>query len=396
LDKNKVLEFAIKMGVPKENIDNIKKQISEDLSREDIEIAVKAEFAPKIAALKPDLFKEVLTGTSMIDIATGKIFVNAFNAAKKIPKNQKEILKLEEQINEEIEKRIQDQKDDVTIKEGQVELTKELGDEDIERLQIERQLSNLAMQYSDDLEKVVKREIELINNSNYQVKEEEKLVKLAELQNKLVEERLKTRKKETDQVRDLLFQYEQADFDQRQKIRRQIELTTMQPGQVTQAYRSSARDRSIILENIGDFSQEVRDSISKLIALQRGIRYNPFSATQAENKFTPTGKIPLSMTYDPVQIKELIRKHIPYESLKDIAELTFPDFSKIQPISNNFATNIQAPINIEINTDKMVKETIDKVVGKLEDILPQAFIKVGSKLNKATRQANDYGGEEQP
>jgi hypothetical protein len=333
LDKNKVLEFAIKMGVPKENIDNIKKQISEDLSREDIEIAVKAEFAPKIAALKPDLFKEVVAGTSMIDIATGKIFVNAYNAAKKIPKNQKEILEIEQKINDEIAKRIQDQKDDVIIKEGQLALSQELGEEDEERLQIERQLSNLSILESDNTEKRVQKEIELIRNSKFMLDDKAKLLKLEELNNKLVETRLQKRKQEMDEIKNLLFQFEKADVLERARIERLIELQAMPEKELISTIDYDKGAFNLVLENIGSFSQTIQAEVAKMIASLRGIdQYQPVRTTYQEGTFRPTATLPNTnqpTTYTPVQIGAmpitvdvniLLSKLSPDATAEDISE----------------------------------------------------------------------------
>jgi TP901 family phage tail tape measure protein len=400
LDKNEVLDLAIKMHLPKENIDNIKKQISEDLSREDIEIAVKAEFAPKIAALKPDLFKEVISGTSLLDVATGKVFVNAYNAAKKIPKNQKEILELEQKQNEEIEKRIQEQKDTVIIQEGLVALSKELGDEDEERLQIERQLSNLNILESDNIEKRIQKEIELIRNSQYQVKDEEKILKLEELQNKLTEARLKFRKKETEEARNLIFQLEQADFIERQKIKRQLELQAMPEGRVVQAFRESERDRALILKNISDYSENVQNQIAQIISRKFGVRFQPFALKQTEKQFTPTEGISPAKLEPFIALSDAIKKFLPFESLTDTLKKEMIDFKAINRITPEFKADINTTVNIPIdiiaNLKDMQEKTMAKVNFELEQKLTETIKKIGTQLNKAIRSANDYGGEEQP
>ena len=294
------------MQLPKEKIDNIKKQISQDLTEEEITTQVKAEFAPKIAALKPDLFKEIVSQTSTIDLLTGKVFVNAYEVAKKIPKNQKEILRLEQDITDEVNKRIQDQKDDAIIQEGKLELNKELGDEDKERLEIERQLSNLSILESDNIEKRIQKEIELIRNSKSQLEDGAKLIKLEELQNKLIESRLQKRKQEMDKIKELLFQYEKADVLERARISRLIELQALPERELISTIDFNKSDFNLVLENISSFSQKIQEEMAKMIASARGIsEFRPVTPTYEESKFRPTATLPetkQAMTYTPVQI----------------------------------------------------------------------------------------------
>jgi len=347
LSKNKELKLAVEIG-DKEKINTEIEKIRENALRQDIILNVKPQFLGKVSKLEEEL------ATIVPPTIFGKE-LSFIGLPKKAKELRKEITDLMVAYNDEVEKQLKKSKEESIIQKSLGEDTAFLTDEEEKRLDVERQLSNNQILYSDNLEKQVQKQIELVKADNLQYNDKQKLLKLEELNNKLIDARLQQRKKEADSVKDLILRYEEADTIERKRIRRQIELQTMSPTQVVNAYRGSQRDQDIILKNLSAFSEEVRNAIANLINVKYNITNQPLVPTlrQSEKAFQSTVKLESNI-------------------------------------------NITIPPTAPLLKDKEIRDLASQVGKQAEQETINQLKRVGSPLNKATREANDYGGEEQP
>lgn len=87
-------------------------------------------------------------------------------------------------------------------------------------------------------------------------------------------------KKQVEEMEDLLLQYEKASTAERPEIKRKIELTQMTEQQQLSAFKTSATDRTYLLEMVSKLSDALKQSMAGTIAYEQGIytkgRFSPF------------------------------------------------------------------------------------------------------------------------
>jgi len=76
--------------------------------------------------------------------------------------------------------------------------------------------------------------------------------------------------KQRDRLTDLVFQYEKANMFEKARIRRQIELQAKTPEEIVNTYQGSNYDKNIILDNINNFTKEVREALATSLAIKQG------------------------------------------------------------------------------------------------------------------------------
>ncbi len=293
------LKLSIEVGnedVTNKLIDDIQKQAL----KKAITVKVQAQYIPKIATEQAGLN----------DYLSFADFTNLPVDTASIEKMQGRINSLIKEQNDEIEKQFstalgnyQLLKGTSDLNEQDLENVKEITSTQREQLDIERQLSNMSILQSDNVEARIKKEIELVQNSKFLYDAQAKQLKLEQLNNQLIDARLQKRKQEMDEIKNLVFQYEKADLLERPSIRRQIELQSMSDEQVVNAYQTSNYDANLIRESISSFSQAVQDAIAKIIATERGIyQYNPVQPNVNERTYQPLNTPTQITKYTPVEI----------------------------------------------------------------------------------------------
>jgi TP901 family phage tail tape measure protein len=133
--------------------------------------------------------------------------------------------------------------------------------------------------------------------------------------------------KQKTKLESLVFQYEKAGALEKGDIRRQMELQTKTPEEVVRAYEESPYDKNLILKNLSNFTDEIREALAKSIGRERGLDVytNTVTPTLAQllqnpilNQTVNLGGIALSIQPDSInKLAELAGKELTIAMLAD-------------------------------------------------------------------------------
>jgi len=194
---------ALENQIP-EAIKNQVTKLQEDLSRKEIVWNVKLQFAGQIAALE-DKLKGMSKDRTLFNAYLGD--------TKEEQKIREELMAIRKKENDEIKKQIALNDANVlamqiaaiSVEDAESE-SEELTKQEEERLNIEEQLAEFSLQFADNQEAIVSKEIELVKQSTFAYGIHEKTTKLADLHNKLIQTRLQQELQEKNYLIDLTLQ----------------------------------------------------------------------------------------------------------------------------------------------------------------------------------------------
>jgi len=263
---NPTIKLAVESGSPEE----LKKAvdgISDMLLRKKIVSQVKVDFLPDLRALsdkKADLQKALDAIAPVARNLLGK------NITKEIQEINKKSLELQKKQTEEIQKQFKLSKAE--------KLTRQLEDEDEmltlageltaaekEDLEIQKQLSNYRYLNNATTEQQLKKEIELVKSANNLYDAHARNIKLEQLENKLLDERLQKKEDERKKTLSLAKQYEEGDASEKARITRVTELAKMAPETLARQYEEDLYDKGVITDYWSTFSQEGQRAVEDII-----------------------------------------------------------------------------------------------------------------------------------
>jgi TP901 family phage tail tape measure protein len=199
------------------------------------------------------------------------------------------------------------------------------------KLITDEKLRNLAV---DALE----NEVKLIHDT---IRAEENKTKASSDTLLVLQKQQKELDKQKTKLEALVFQYEKAGALEKRDIRRQMELQTKTPVEVVRAYEESPYDKNLILKNLSNFTDEIREALAKSIGRERGLdvytnAVNPSLAQQMQspilNQNVSLGNIIISINPDSLtNLAELSG------DMLTIALLKNPD---VQQLIANIALNV--------------------------------------------------------
>jgi TP901 family phage tail tape measure protein len=261
------IKVALELGTP-EALRQITEDIQKEADKRLIQINVGAKYAGEFAELQSKI-KATTLGPG------------EFNKDAKIlnAKYIKEEADLYKKVNDEVEDQYKTQKTQEKIQKLRLEdideenkLSNDLTDKEQEQLDIEKELLRIRLQGTGSLEEQVQKEIQLVEQNKYSWLGHEKTLKLSELQNKLLDARLQKQAKEVSNLTEMSIKYEQANGQEKGRIRRAAELQLMDPERAAQAYQSSMFDKGIIEEYWSSFSAEAQKAIGETTTLFRDLQ----------------------------------------------------------------------------------------------------------------------------
>jgi len=273
------LEATIRRG---EELQKIRDKIT-TMSTEAYKIAPEV----KIGTLSTVPIKEIEDRIEAIKGIKPEFMVGREEELKNAVKYMEQILKLRQEESKiesfdylsVIEERLKNEKEFAEVSKKYQEANAKLTDEQEAQLNLERELSTYSIQRGRTEEEILQKKIELLKVSQQFKTEQERTVALEKTQNQLIEVRLQKRKQEEDKLANLAIQYEQANMFEKARIRRLAELTMQTPESVSAAYQGNSYDKSIILENINQFTEAQRAAIVKTTELWNSLSLQlPFIA----------------------------------------------------------------------------------------------------------------------
>jgi len=190
--KRPELAIAIKLKNEKV-IDEITDNMQKEALKNVIEVNVKGKYAPKLAA-------NTVTGLDLAGVFTlqGIAMGQPAKLAKALLFGKKENLKIEKEMANELNKQYEESlaklvvsKGEKAIQKKELEDANKLSAPQLEQLDIARKLSIFRLLNSEDAEKQLKYEYDLIKASDTLYRGQEKTLKLGELQNSILEARKK-------------------------------------------------------------------------------------------------------------------------------------------------------------------------------------------------------------
>jgi hypothetical protein len=114
-------------------------------------------------------------------------------------------------------------------------------------------------------EQQLKKEIELVKNANYLYDKHAQKIKLEQLENKLLDERLNKKEEERKKTLSLVKKYEEGDASEKARIIRVTELAKMAPEALARQYEGDLYDKGVITDYWDTFSQEGQRAIEDII-----------------------------------------------------------------------------------------------------------------------------------
>jgi TP901 family phage tail tape measure protein len=341
---NPELEIAIKSGDPKE-IDRVKKGISDKLLAEKITVQVGVDFIPKIAALEKRKGELQAALGEMAPVMKGIWGKKEMNELAGIDKKRAELVK---EQTAEAQKQLSLAKaasifKDIADEEETAQIRGQLTEKERESLEIERQINNYTHLSNATLTEKITKEIELVKASQAVYDMHAKTVKLAQLENQLIDAKLQKRDEELSRLGTLAMQYEKADMFEKGRIRRAAELALMSKEQIALAYQGSSFDKQIITDFWGSFSTEAKKAIQESTEFFK----------EFQNQITPTANL-------GVTNQQLVKAAIP------------------APIAN--ITNFGAQ-NINVNVDAGGMATAEEVTALINKTIDEKLMTDESFIN---------------
>ena len=269
------LKVAIDTGDPKE-ITKAKNEIQDKLLAEKVVVQVGIDYLPQLASLdkrKGELEKQfkglnkgeqiLIYGQKEVDELTG------------LDKKRTEILKrqTEEQQKQLTLAKAEKVFKDVADDEEELSLRGELTSKERESLEIEQKINNYTHLNNATTEERISKEIELIKASQTIYDMHAKTIKLAQLENQLIDAKLAKRDDEISKLASLSMQYEKADELEKGKIRRAAELALMSKEEIANAYQNGGFDKRVIEEFWGSFSKEAQRAVEETTTLFNDLKY---------------------------------------------------------------------------------------------------------------------------
>lgn len=300
-----ISEFPmLKIDVEEGNIEELKKKVINLQNSEALRnfyIQTEVRFRPSIDKLQSEKkhWEEILQAEE-IGLPTGvKDSKETIAIKNQISSLNDEIKEKEGLIKSEAEKQWEiykaqniekqlmlDQDDDIEA------VNSELTASEKEQLEIERQLNNLRISGEASISNQLLKEIELVKNSKFSYDAHQKNLKVMQLENQLLDEKLKKRVEEKNKIEDLALQYEKATDFERTRIRRVAELSTMTPDQLKDIFKSSAFDKNLIIDYWSTFSEEGKKAIQGLLVEQYNLPNINVAEVTKKSPLTSTAPIP--------------------------------------------------------------------------------------------------------
>lgn len=176
-------------------LDEAIKTAQDEALKKTIVARVNLQFLPQIAAAQEEAESFVSNVTGSREVLQQKILRLQNKQTEEIEKQYKAAL---------VQKEIEDGK--LSDLEEEEEILAELTDKEKEGLKIAQAISLFNIQNKDSKEKQLLNEIEVVRNSQFQYDIHQKTVKLEELQNELIEARMKDKEREKNFAYDLYTQ----------------------------------------------------------------------------------------------------------------------------------------------------------------------------------------------
>lgn len=324
---------TLKLALESGNIENFtktKKDIEDKLLREKITIQVGVDFLPKLAALdkrKGELEESLSEIAPVVKPIFGKKalaeVLSLEEKRKKLLKEQREesekqfILAKSQKISKELE-----DEEELAIVRG------ELTAKEKEELDIERQINNFKILGEHTTEEQLNKEIELVKASQNVYDAHQKTLKISQLENQVIDARLKKRDEEITRIGSLALQFEKASKSEQKRITRAAELSLMEPERLASIFQGQEGflgDKQIILDFWTSFSKEAQTAIEQsstlfkelFIKLPKISVPNAISTTQA-NSVQQTQK-PITNTVIGAQIQD-VNINLPNINLESLAD----------------------------------------------------------------------------
>ena len=293
IEEHPTIKVALETGSPEE-LRKVIQNISDKLLIKKISVQVAVDFIPEIKTLERKKKEiEVLlarrTPTRLYEEVTGI----TVKRRKEITEIDKKIADLRKKQTDEEKKQLglakaQNLPQEIADEEEVLDLSIDLTDKEKEQLNIERQLIQFRLSENATLDQQIQKEIELVKNSQNVYNAHEKLLKIQQLENQLIDVNLKKREEERSTLASLSMQYEKADMFEKARLRRTAELAVMSPKEVLLTYQTSIFDKNLILDFWSSFPEETRRAIEESTPLMKEFFSNfPEMATEALKITTP-------------------------------------------------------------------------------------------------------------
>lgn len=266
------IRLSLETGDPSDLRKSVQ-EISDELLKEKIAAQVSVEFILQLDALEKRRkeLQKIIAGT-MPDVA-------GIPFAKKIlrAKESKELLKIDKERAKILEKQTEEEEKQLVLAKAQrtyqeivddeeaLRLVGKLTEKELEQLDIERQLVKYKLLGNTTLEQQIQKRIELIKNSIVSYDLHDKTLKLEQLQNKLIDARLRKKEEERNKMASLALQYEKAGALERDRIRRVTELVKKTPQELAGIFETDLYDKSLILDYWTSFSSSAKRAIEDTI-----------------------------------------------------------------------------------------------------------------------------------
>jgi hypothetical protein len=201
------------------------------------------------------------------------------------------------------------------------------------------------------LKLIPNQQTKIEENLNSQLSTETKINAEIEKKNTLITQTNILTKKQADELENLIIRYAKAKPEEREGLRRQIELTQMPPEQQVMAFRQGGKDRDLMMEMTSKLDENVRERMAGIIASEQGIythgRFSAFEKGTGEGFLKP-GEQPIV-------------------------------------INPKGADKIELTVNLGVYGEKLMKGTAEEISKQIEDALlndevfKKAFLKDGGK-----------------
>lgn len=294
-EKFPTLKIAMETGDQKE-FAKVKNDIQDQLLAEKVVTQVGIEFIPQIAALdkrKKEL-QDSLSSLAPIAVKVGLMGGKETKEINDINKKRVDVLKKQtEEQNKQLalakaEKVFKDVADD----EEALTLRGELTEKERESLDIERQINNYTHLNNATAEERITKEIALVKASQSIYDQHAKTVKLAGLENQLIDAKLAKRDDEISKLASLSMQYEKADMMEKDRIRRAAELALMSKEEIATAYQNNSFDKRVIEEFWGSFSKDAQRAVEETTTLFKDLQWKLPQVTGANNSLLNKAELP--------------------------------------------------------------------------------------------------------
>ena len=268
------IKLAIESGKP-EDLRKAINDVGDKLTAEKVVVQVGVDFIPQLAALDKRK-KELQDSLSEIaPIMKGVWGKKELTEIAGIDKKRIEVLKNQ---SEEAQKQLKLAKaqsvyKDISDDEEASQLRGELTAKELESLEIARKLNNYKSLSNATAEEAISKEIELVRASQSVYDQHAKTLKLSQLENSLIDAKLKKRDDEISKLASLSMQYEKADMLEKSRIRRAAELALMSKEEIANAYQNNSFDKRVIEEFWGSFSKEAQRAVEETTTLFNDLQY---------------------------------------------------------------------------------------------------------------------------